>query len=282
MAATSDLYETVTARVLHMMEIHGDRWVNPFGKKTQAHNLVSQKSYKGINQIMLNWSQYESTTWATYKQWSDNGCQVKRGQRATGIVFWQFIEKVDADGKKKTIPMLRHYSVFNAEQVDGYTAPAEPKGTVDTLAIAETVFQSIGATIEHTTKAAAYYVPALDKIHMPVKAAFADTPTSSATECYYSTLAHECVHWTGHKSRLDRDLTGFCDQDYAREELVAELGAAMLCASLRISNEPRPDHAHYLNSWIKRLRDHKREFVVAAGAAAKAVDFIITKANYQI
>lgn len=275
-----DLYETVTNRVLEMMETHGSNWINPFARKGASllpYNIASKKAYRGVNTLLLGWSPFSSPVWGTYKQWNERDCQVRKGEKGTVIVFWQFIEK---DDQPKPIPFLRHYTVFNADQVDGYEEPAtEEVSLVDTLAAADQFFATVPANVKHTAEGRAYYSPSGDYIHMPKRDVFEATPTSTATECYYSTLSHELVHWTGHKSRMDRDLkNGFGSEGYAREELVAEIGAALLCATLGISAEPRPDHAHYLNGWMTKLADHKREFVSAAGAAARAVDFI---AAYQ-
>jgi antirestriction protein ArdC len=280
----TDLYQQVTDKVLAMMAEHGTKWLNPMreGKHlnlTMPRNVASRKNYRGINIPMLAWAGYSSPVWGTYKQWADKGAQVLKGQKATPIVFWQFVEKIDPEtGLKSTIPFLRQYAVFNAEQVEGYDAESEalPEVTpVERDARADAFFSAIPASVSHTQHARAFYSPSLDVINLPAPEQFVATPTSTALESYYSTLAHELTHWTGHKSRLNR-LTGdgFGSQEYAREELVAELGAAFLCAELGISNEPRADHAQYLNSWMRILSDKNREFIKAAGAAQKAVDLL--------
>jgi antirestriction protein ArdC len=277
-----DIYENVTNRVLEMMETHGTNWINPFarkGKSLRPHNIASKKAYRGINAMMLMWSPYASPSWGTFKQWNERGCKVRKGEKSTPIIYWQFIEKENEKGQKVSIPFLRQYYIFNVEQVEGDYVDAllsSPTGGADEIAAAEDFFRQIPADVRHSDQGRAYYSPVTDHIHMPHKAVFEDTPTSSATECYYSTLSHELTHWTGHKSRLDR-LTEdrFGGEDYAREELVAEIGSALLCAHLEISAAPRPDHAQYLNGWMQKLSDHKREFVSAASAAAKAVDHII-------
>lgn len=275
-----DVYAQVTDRVLEMMETHGANWINPFSRKGQLsipHNVSSKKAYRGINTLLLGWSAHASPVWGTYKQWNEKGCNVRKGEKSTTIVFWQFIEKEDEQGKKQRIPFLKYYNVFNADQVDGYEPEAvEEVSEEERIAAAEDFFRRIPAKVTFSKAGKAYYSPATDKVHCPELSVFEATPTSSATECYYSTLAHELVHWTGHESRLKRDqLNSFGTEDYAREELVAELGAAFVCATLGISASPRADHVHYLNGWMKKLADHKREFVSAAAAATKAVDFLI-------
>lgn len=274
-----DVYTQVTDRVLEMMEQHGSNWVNPFARKGKSAlpvNIASKKNYRGVNTLLLGWSGFISPVWGTFKQWNERDCQVRKGEKSTTIVFWQFIEKEEA-GKTQRIPFLKYYNVFNADQVDGYEAEVIEEPTVaERIAGAEDFFRKIPAQITFSDAGRAYYSPARDSVHVPALDVFEATPTSTAAECYYSTIAHELVHWTGHKSRLNRDqANGFGSEDYAREELVAELGAAFLCASLGISAEPRADHAHYLNGWIKKLGDHKREFVSAASAATKAVDLLI-------
>jgi antirestriction protein ArdC len=285
-----DVYETVTNKVLEMMEAHGANWINPFarkGKALQPHNIISKKPYRGINHMMLMWSPYETSAWGTFKQWNEKGCSVHKGEKATPIVFWQFIEKEDDKGQKVTIPFLRQYYAFNVAQVEGDFAErlltCTDNGTgAEDIAAAEDFFRQIPADVHHTSTGRAYYNPMNDFISMPSKDVFEDTPTSTATESYYSTLSHELTHWTGHTSRLDRlTKSRFGDESYAREELVAEIGAALLCAHLEISSSPRPDHAQYLNGWMKALSDHKKEFVSAAAAASKAVDFVIEAAGKE-
>lgn len=285
--AKIDTYQQVTDKVLALMQEHGANWVNPFARKgglTLPRNIASGKAYRGINILLLGWTMYQSQHWGTYKQWQDKDCTVSKGEKATRIVFWNWIEKEDpSSGETVRFPILRSYAVFNAEQVSGEYAEGlanadtdDLSNEVDDIAAAEDFFRRSGADIRHSDAGKAYYSPSSDHIHMPNKAVFEATPTSTATECYYSTLAHELCHWTGHKSRLDRlKLAGFGTEEYAREELVAEIGSAILCAHLGISSEPRPDHAKYLNSWISKLQDDKRAFVSAASAAAKAVDYII-------
>lgn len=285
-----DNYELITNAVLAQMQTAGANWVNPFNRKGEAGrptNIVSKKAYRGINTLLLTWTPFASQHWGTYKQWADKGCQVRKGSKSTRIIFWQFIEKVEQDGTKKTIPMLRTYSVFNREQVDGTWAESldaapQAQSEVQVIEAADKFFQATGASIRYSNQGRAFYSPSEDFIHMPNREVFEATPTSTATECFYSTQAHEVIHWTGHKSRLDRlKLTGFGSEEYAFEELVAELGAAILCGTLGISTSPRPDHAQYLNSWMKALKNDKRMFVKAAGLAGKAVDFLTRAEDEQ-
>jgi len=163
----------------------------------------------------------------------------------------------------------RGYSVFNAAQVDGYEAPALPVlPEPERIGHAEAFFAALGADIRHGGNRASY-LPGLDQIRMPPFPAFHDAVA------YYATLAHEATHMTGHASRCARDLRGrFGEEAYAAEELVAELGAAFLCADLALAPEPRPDHAAYVASWLKVLRDDKRAIFTAAAKAQAAADWM--------
>jgi len=163
----------------------------------------------------------------------------------------------------------RGYSVFNAGQVDRYMAPALPVlPEPERIGHAEAFFAALGADIRHGGNRACY-VPSLDQVRMPPFPAFCDAVA------YYATLAHEATHLTGHPSRCNRDLRGwFGEEAYAAEELVAELGAAFICADLALTPEPRSDHAAYVASWLKVLRGDKRAIFAAAAKAQQAADWM--------
>lgn len=292
-ATPFDLYQVVTDRVIDLMSQHGANWSNPFNKKGSAYmakNAVTGKIYQGLNVFLLATTPYQIPVWAGYGQWFSKGCQVKKGAKSTMIVYWKILEKavtVNGVAKIKKTPLLRYLNVFNVEQVEGAYADSvkaaalvttEVRTEVETIELADAFFAATGAKIRHSDDMRAYYSPALDLVHMPNRVLFAATKTSSATECYYSTLAHELTHWTGHKARLNRNdgTMRFGGEAYAFEELVAELGAAMLCAQLGISVEPRPDHAQYLNNWLKALKDDKHAIITAASLAKKAAAFMTT------
>jgi len=217
--------------------------------------------------------------WATYRQWAELGAQVRKGERASPVVFWKISDKDEQDdadegaedGRRSRV-FARGYSVFNAAQVDGYAAPALPVlPEAERIGHAEAFFAAIGADIRHGG-ARACYVPSLDQIRMPPFEAFRD-PVA-----YYATLAHEATHLTGHTSRCARDLRGrFGEEAYAAEELIAELGAAFVCADLALAPEPRPDHAAYVASWLKVLRNDKRTIFTAAAKAQAAADWMHAK-----
>jgi len=169
--------------------------------------------------------------------------------------------------------------VFNRCQLASYVPDSikhipEPKPLVERIATVDAFIANSQAIIEHSSNRACY-APGLDTIYMPPVHSFIDTPGSTATENYYSTLLHETAHWSGHPNRCNRKLDGrFGSNAYAFEELIAELSAAFLCAKLEISHTPRPDHAAYLASWLTVLRDDKKAILTAASEASKVVDFL--------
>ena len=181
----------------------------------------------------------------------------------------------DDDEKTGTAWLARGYWVFNAEQCDGFELPAKPPvAEIDRNTRVDAFIKATGAIVRHGGYSA-YYRPSEDYIQMPEAGLFTGTDTSSATEAYYSTLLHELVHWTGHKSRLDRGFSSRISvEDRANEELVAELGAAFLCADLSVTPHLRADHAHYIANWLEILKGDKKAIFKAAAAANRATDFL--------
>jgi len=247
-------------------------------------NAITRKNYGGGNVVYLwivGWQAgYSTNEWATYKQWSSIDAQVRKGEHGTRVIKW--IPKVCKDHGPdemctKCGKMLPYsFVVFNSDQVDGYEPPAkkaqeefEPLNEDKRIERIDKFFGSLGSTFTEKACDVAAYSPSLDEIMMPMFADFVDAGS------YYSTLAHEHVHWTGAKSRLNRDLSGrFGDDAYAAEELVAELGSAMLCGLLGIEDRPRDDHAQYLQHWVRILRDDYKKLWTAASQATKAVEFV--------
>ena len=252
-------------------------------------NVTSKKPYRGINTLCL-WAAaeakgYERGEWGTYKQWQERGAQVRKGEKATTVVFWKFANtsaETQEDGEEQTVTssrllFTRGYAVFNAAQVDGYTPKAEPAmPMLDRIQRADTFFQGIGAALRHGGNRA-YYSPDSDHIQMPPFQAFIENLS------YYSTLAHEHTHWTAKPGRCDRQLgKRFADNAYAAEELIAELGAAFACAHLGLSTEPREDHAQYIQSWLRVLKADKRAIFTAASKAQQAADYLIQQAERSV
>jgi antirestriction protein ArdC len=294
MTTANNVYETVTANIVAAIESGAGEFQMPWHRATTHDglptNALTGAEYRGSNVLSL-WvagmaKGYTSNRWATYKQWAELGAQVRKGEKSATGIFFQMIERKgatqpDTDRTNKAagmVPFARAFHLFNAEQVDGYTVAASPRADItETLAGVDAAIAQTGARITHAGSRA-FYRPSTDEIYMPERAAFTGTDTSTATESYYSTLLHELTHWTGHDSRLSRDFTRsnrFGDEAYAGEELVAELGAAFLCARLGITNTPRPDHARYLASWLKVLKGDAKAIVRAASDAQKAADYII-------
>jgi len=282
-----DIHQEVTDKLIAMMEAGRLPWVCPWKHGTSnldsliPYNALSRRNYNGIN-IMLLWGdsiEYGTNGWLTFNQCKQLGGTVKKGEKGRMIVFFKPFEGKDkVTGEKKMFPLLRHSHVFNVAQCEGLklpapravVAPVSPKGAVLEIATAHNVALSHGGN-------SAYFRPSNDTVQMPHFDQF------KTEEGYSQTLAHELTHWTGHKSRLDRDLSGMKGlnhESYAKEELIAELGSAFLCAELGI----KADHdqsAAYLQSWLQGLRNDKRYIFSAASAARKATDFLQMRTKEQ-
>ncbi len=270
----NDIQQQITDTIINMMETAGADWSKEWSAVDAPHNIASGKNYTGINTLVLSAGAvvrgYKSNVWGTYKQWADKGAQVKKGEKATGGIFYKTLEIKDKEtDEKKRIPMLREFKLFNADQVEGYDIPATVKlDPVERDLNVDRYVAATGAAIGHGGDSA-FFMPGEDRIQMP------RIETFTSTNAYYATLLHELTHWTGHKSRLDR-LTHarFGSEDYAKEELVAELGAAFQCQLLGVTSEPMENHAKYLNSWIKVLKDDKKAIFKASALAQKAVTLV--------
>jgi len=283
-----DIHQHITNQIVTAIEAGAGEFRLPWHRKAgnimRPVNIASKKAYRGVN-ILALWaaadaSGYESGIWGTYKQWTEAGAQVRKGEKASYVVFYKEITvAADEDSEDDTGTRLfaRATPVFAAEQVDGFAPPAlpEPPPTViETIERAEAFVAATGAIIHHGGSRA-FYRPSTDDIHLPPREAFIGTPTSTAAEAYYSTKLHELTHWSGIESRCNRQFgKRFGDDAYAIEELVAELGAAFLCADLGITDAPRADHAQYLDSWLRVLKADKKAVFTAASKASQAVDFL--------
>ena len=278
-----DAASHVTHWAITQMREQGQDWTKPWagnGTENMPTSMSTGKQYRGINTLVL-WSQpYSDHRWGTYKAWRDVGAQVPKGCSSdVAVVFWTFLDSKTHPGKK--IPFLRYSKVWNAEQVEN--APALPivetveRDPVATIGLVDAFIGHTQATIKHSAQAQAYYAPGIgrDYIHIPNRDLFTGSETSTPTESYYSTVLHELTHWTGSEDRLNR-VKGkrWGDQSYAFEELVAELGAAMLCQYLGIQNTPRDDYAKYLNNWMQKLEEDHKAIISAASLAGKALDYL--------
>lgn len=248
----------------------------------RPENAASARKYRGVNVLAL-WitaqqHAYPTGYWATYRQWEELEAQVRKGERGTPIVFYKEVEAAPAEDETSEVRrqlIARTSYVFNAAQVEGWQPPTAARpNLIERIGGAELFVQATGAQIVED-RAEARYLPGFDRIEMPAREAFVGTSTSPATDAYYAVLFHELTHWTGHERRLDRNLRNrFGDEAYAMEELVAELGAAFLCADLHIVNSPRLDHAAYVASWLRVLGNDNRAIFTASSRANAATDYL--------
>ena len=283
-----DVYSKITGKIIADLEQGVRPWMRPWnaehatGRITRPlrHNGIP---YKGINVIML-WSAsvvkgYACPLWLTFKQALELGGNVKKGETGELVVYANRITRTETNDKgeeaEREIPFLKGYTVFNAEQCEGlpaqYSAAAEPPALtpMQRIEAADRFFAATGADIRHGG-ARAYYAEGPDYVQMPPFETFRDAESHAAV------MGHEIVHWTKHDKRLARDMgrVRHGDEGYAREELVAELGSAFLCADLGITPEVREDHAAYIATWLKVLKDDKRFVFSAASQAQRAVDYL--------
>lgn len=270
--------DLITERIMAMLEQGAAPWQKPWRVGTQMpRNLVSGKPYRGINVFLLHAMQYASPFWLTYKQALDLGGNVKRGEKSTPVVFWKKFETEDAQTKEtKSAFVLRYYHVFNLAQVEKVKqeTPA-PLTEEPTPTPADAIFANMPnrPAIKHGFRACCY-CPHIDEIQMAAASSFATAAD------YFSTIYHECVHSTGHKSRLGRlenKRMNFGRGDYSREELVAEMGAAFLCGEAGIFERTVNNSAAYLQGWLKALDNDRSLIITAAAQAQKAADYILNR-----
>ena len=282
----ADVYQKITDRIVSELERGVRPWMKPWSVGHGDGRIIRPLRangipYQGINVLML-WSEavekgYASSMWMTFRQASELGAHVREGEKGTLVVYADRITRNETDAEtgeetQRDIPFMKGYTVFNTEQIAGlpshyYIKPAPRGEAVQRIERAESFFAAAGANVVHGGSRACY-VPSTDHVHMPCIDFFRDA------ESYYATLTHEVTHWTRHPSRLDRDFgrKRFGDEGYAMEELVAELGSAFLSADLDLTPDVREDHAAYIGSWIKVLRDDKRAIFTAASHAQRAAD----------
>jgi antirestriction protein ArdC len=286
-----DIYQEVTDRILELMDQGVAPWRQPIkpggGGDGHPRSLATGKPYRGINVFLLamtSWAHgYASSYWATFNQVKKDGGSIRKGEKSTLVVFWKQAAMTDKEsGDEITIPVLRHYNVFNADQCEGVAAPDLTKGEEDGVQF-EPPFEPIseadrivtgysGGPLVLHTGSAAMYLPSVDTVRIAGPERF------ESRESYYATLFHELAHSTGHKSRLDRGLdttlAPFGSPDYSKEELVAEMGSAFLCAAAGISPPTIEQSAAYIDGWRKKLKDDKKLVVQAAGQGQRAADHI--------
>ncbi len=288
-APTRDIYAEVTDRIIGELEEGRLPWVQPWGRTgcvnpSLPRNAVTARNYSGVNVLIL-WGAvidagFPSQSWLTFRQAIEAGGNVRKGERGTTVVYADRFtpekekERARATGEDaKAVPFLKRFTVFNVAQCEGLrsglTADPAPLPERQIVPIAEEVIAASGVDFRIGGDKA-FYVPAHDFVQVPPQPAFFEQIN------YYRTALHELTHATGHVSRLDRKMmNGLGGKDYAREELVAEMGSAFLCAALGIA--PTVRHADYLGSWLEVLREDTRAIFRAASAATKAADWILAR-----
>jgi antirestriction protein ArdC len=283
-----DVYTRITNKIIASLELGVRPWMKPWNAEHAAGKITrplrhNSQPYSGINILML-WASameqgFAAPIWMTFKQAVELNAYVRKGEKGSFVVYANSITRTEHDDTtgediERDIPFLKGYTVFNVEQIDGlpeiYYGKAESKLTpVERIARAEEFFSHIAVTLRHGGNRA-YYAQELDYVQMPIIEAFRDA------ESYYATLGHEFIHATKHPTRVARDFgrKTWGDEGYAREELVAELGSAFLCADMELTPEVRDDHASYIANWLEVLKNDKRCVVQAASYAQKAVGYL--------
>jgi len=276
-----DIYEVVTQKIIERLEQGVVPWQMPW--KTSCgmpRNLVTNRSYHGINFWLLLAYQHPSPFYLTFEQAKMLGGNIVKGSKSIVVVFWKMLESEEKNGDIKKTPFLRYYNVFNLSQTEGIDPSKIPSNEgfdhdFNPIAAAESIIHNWSdcPKIELGSNHACY-IPLLDTVLMPHPRTFFHD------EQYYSTLFHQCVHSVGHRSRLARhDKIGghqFGSQDYSQEELCAEMGAAFMCGITNIENETIQNNAAYIKSWIRKFKDDSKVLVMAATQAQKSVDYILS------
>lgn len=288
-AKNLDVKQTVTNTIIELLEKGNNRFTSEFVGSLPV-NASTGAAYRGINVLLLliaaHKKGYGSNQWLTFKQAQSLGVNVRKGEKSTTAVFFSTIElkdekgnvttKIDKNGVETVVaaPFAKSIHLFNVEQLDSVPVSKDSTPTnVGTVEAAEAIIEASGARIEFGHKGA-FYSPARDFIGLPNVSDFTDTSSR------YSTTLHELTHWTGHSSRLNRDFSKrFGDEAYAFEELVAELGSAFLNCYVGLFGATMANHAGYLESWLKVLKNDKTAIFTAASKAYEAFEFIINSSS---
>ncbi len=283
-----DVYTRVTDKIVSTLETGVRPWLKPWeaAEKGVLPTLPLRANgipYRGVNTLLL-WAEaaergYTRNTWMTYKQAEEKGGHVRKGAKGSMVVYFDRTNVTETDDNgaetERALAWVKTYHVFNVQDIDGLPEALAPEPVAETarekfelIAEAEQFFKQTGAYFRHGGDRA-FYAPTPDFIQLPMPHTFRDA------ESYAAIKAHELVHWTGHSDRLGRAYgKRFGDNTYAFEELVAELGAAFICAQLGVTLEPREDHAAYLASWLNVLKGDKRAIFTAASLAQQATDYL--------
>ncbi len=279
------VYDLINSRIMELLEQGTIPWRKTWNAGSNYPRNISGREYRGVNVFMLACQEYNSPYWMTFKQCQDKGGHVRKGEKSTPVIFWKWIDRKDADDadtdeiKNGKEPLLRYYSVFNIEQVEGITAPPAPETIANPFTPIERAEQIITGMplpprINYGGNQPAYS-PVLDYVKMPVPAAF-ETP-----EEYYATMFHELAHSTGHASRVGRkgilEPSYFGSHSYSKEELCAEIGAAFLCGHVGIEQNVIENSVAYIRGWLKALKNDKTLLIHAAAQAQHASDYILNR-----
>lgn len=277
-----NVYQIVTDQIVAQLEQGVIPWRKPWRTELPC-NLVSGKPYRGINIFLLGMQHRSSRYWLTMKQANQLGGCVRKGEKSSVVTFWNVgEEKLNQKTGKLSKPfLLRYYNVFNATQIDGLDKlnlgnAAQPVADIEAC---EQIVANMPNAPKREDSNAAWYKPSIDTVGMPVKSLF------NSSEEFYSTLFHELTHSTGHSSRVGREgienINSFGSVSYSKEELVAELGASMLCGVTGIAPSTLQNSAAYLKSWIDRLKGDSKLILSAASQAQKAADYILGKSESE-
>jgi antirestriction protein ArdC len=274
-----DLYQEVTDRIIAALRNGVCPWRKDWNATSDTPRNWDNRPYRGINWLTLSTLAFTSPVYVTFKKALELGGQVRKGEKGQLVVFWKFFKSKDIDpstGKFKMIPMLRHYYVFNVDQCENLpTIPTVDARPFEPLEECERIVASMpqAPIISEDGRGRCFYRPSSDSVHMTDRHAF------KSTEGFYGTLFHELGHATGHPTRLNRpgitEKANFGSDTYSREELVAELTSANLCAHAGIASPVIDNQAAYLQSWLNVLQADTKAIVWAAGKAARAADFIL-------
>lgn len=270
-------YDRITDRITALLEQGTVPWQKPWKARTGLpRNFVSKNPYRGINVFLLLAMMYESPLWLTFRQVSQLGGSVRKGEKACPVVFWKQLSVEDKNsGEQKKKYLLRFYHVFNVNQCDGLKIATEPvQESVNGIVKPDEIVAAMPQPplMKHGMTHA-YYSPREDCVGVPARERF------ERSEDYYSTVFHELIHSTGHEKRLKRlsitERNGFGSNPYCKEELIAEMGSAFLCGHAEIAERTIDNSAAYLKGWLEQLRNDKTLIVQAAAQAQKAADFIL-------
>jgi len=274
---SQETYDKATKSVIEMLGTAGKNWKQPWQVRGN-HNVVTRKLYRGTNSFLTEVAGFDSTFWGTYRQWRDKNSYVKKGEKATAIVFYEYVPWKNIDGtirtKKNGEPkyyrLEKEYKIFNCEQTAGDWTPPEMVEN-QTFDHVDTYISNTGCKVKYGSDSAHYHT-VNDDISMP------DIEQFDSSEKYYSVYLHELIHWTGHKDRCNRKDKKFTTSSgglslYAFEELIAELGAIFLGLQLGFQTSPQPNNLKYLNNWLRELGQDNKLIFRASGYAQSAVNY---------